>query len=322
MRNLYRPRRGRFPPLAHSLETMSTLPKILVILGPTAIGKSNLAVELALGFNAEIISADSRQVYTGLDIGTGKITKEEMRGVPHHLLDVAAPNEQYTVADWKMNAMKLAQEIIQRGCLPIVCGGTGLYIQSVVDNVSFPEVKPDKALRQKLEEKTNEELCAILNSLDSERLKTIDKDNPRRLIRAIEIATEMGHVPTIKTKPLFNTLQIGLTLPREELRERIRARLYQRLENGLIEEVEKLHKKGLSFERMIELGLEYRYIALHLKKELTLSDMKAKLETEICKYAKRQETWFKRDERIEWFSPSQNQEIEKAVGEFLEKGQE
>ena len=206
---------------------MSTLPKILAILGPTAVGKSDCAVELALYFNGEVISADSRQVYKGLDIGTGKITEEEMKGVPHYLLDVVSPKEQFTVADWKKDSLKAINTITERGRHPIVCGGTGLYIQSVVDNISFPEVLPNKPLREKLEKKTPDELSRLLSSLDPERAKMIDHNNPRRLIRAIEIATEMGYVPRITAEPLFGTLQIGLTLPREELKERIHLRLYK-----------------------------------------------------------------------------------------------
>lgn len=297
-------------------------PKILAILGPTAVGKSDLAVDLAVDFKGEVISADSRQVYTGLDIGTGKITKEETRGVPHHLLDVASPKEQYTVVDWKRSALNITRDIIQRGHTPIVCGGTGLYIQSIVDNLSFPEVAPNKILRETLETKTPEELCAMLESLDTERLKTIDRDNPRRLIRAIEIATEIGRVPVQKSEPLFETLQIGLTVPRDELRERIHTRLYKRMDGGLVEEAENLHKNGLSYERMIELGLEYRYLALYLQKELSREEMLERLETEISKYAKRQETWFKRDKRIQWFAPSEEDEIKEVVREFLKEKEE
>jgi tRNA dimethylallyltransferase len=301
------------------MKNTSNKPKLLVILGPTAIGKSDLAVELALIFNGEIISADSRQVYKGLDVGTGKITKEEMRGVPHSLINVVSPDKQFTVTDWKKEALEEIEGIVQRKHTPIVCGGTGLYIQSVVDNTVFPEVLPNKVLRQELGEKTVEELCSFLNSLDPERFKTIDHNNPRRLIRAIEIATELGSVPTLKAEPLFDTLHIGLTLPRDEINERIHRRLYKRMEEGLVEEAERLHKNGLSYERMIELGLEYRYLARYLRHEMTRDEMLEKLETEIRRYAKRQETWFKRDERIRWFSPNQKNEIFEVVRGFFEE---
>ncbi|MEX0933522.1 MAG: tRNA (adenosine(37)-N6)-dimethylallyltransferase MiaA [Candidatus Paceibacterota bacterium] len=296
---------------------MSTLPKILVILGPTAIGKSDLAVELALRFDGEIISADSRQVYRGLDIGTGKITDEEMKGVPHHLLDVADPSTRYAVTDWKEQALKKIENVLEREKLPIICGGTGLYIQSVVDNTSFPEVKPNETLRNDLKLKTTEELFQKIEKLDPKRAKTIDRNNSRRLIRAIEIATEIGYVPDVKAEPLFSSLQIGLTLPREKIKERIHTRLYRRLESGLIEEVQKLHDSGLSFERMIELGLEYKYVSLFLQKELTRREMETKLETEIYRYAKRQETWFKRDPRIHWLNPSNQEKIVELIEDFL-----
>lgn len=296
----------------------SSMQKILVVLGPTAVGKSDLAVDIALEFSGEVISADSRQVYKGLDIGSGKITSDEMQGVPHHLLDVADPKEIFTVADWRYKAEQVAKNILSRSKLPIICGGTGQYIQAIVDNVSFPEVPPDTELRKELTNKSAEELFQILKTKDPRRAETIDRDNPRRLVRAIEIASSLGKIPAVKKNPLFNTLQIGLTLPREELRERIKIRLEKRLTEGMIEEAESLHKNGLSFERMNELGLEYRYLAKHLQGELTLDETKEKLLTEINRYAKRQMTWFKPDERIKWFAPNQAEEISAAVREFLE----
>ncbi len=296
---------------------MNTLPKILVVLGPTAVGKSDLAVELALKYNGEVISADSRQVYKGLDIGTGKITNEERRGVPHHLLDIADPKENLSVSDWKTQAEDAIQHILGNKKLPIVCGGTGQYIESVVDNVIFPEVPPNENLRKELSYKSNDELISILKKLDTRRANSVDKNNPRRLIRSIEIATAIGEVPQLKTKLNFNALQIGLTLPREKIREKIRSLLEKRLDSGLVEEVDTLHKNGLSFERMDELGLEYRYVAKYLQQELSFDEMKEKLFTEISRYAKRQMTWFKRDKRIGWFTPIQTKEIFAEVKNFL-----
>lgn len=292
--------------------------KILTILGPTAVGKSDLAVDLAIKYNGEVISADSRQVYRDLNIGTGKITNEEMRGVPHHLLDIADPTESFSASTWKSGAEEAIQDILQREKLPILCGGTGQYIESIVDNITFPEVPPNTALREELSHKNNEALFSILKKLDRKRAELVDGNNPRRLIRSIEIATALGEVPQLKADPIFNTLQIGLALPRKELREKIRIRLENRLDNGLIEEVENLYKKGLSFERMEELGLEYRYVAKYLQQELSFDEMKEKLFTEITRYAKRQMTWFKRDSRIYWFSPDQKEEIFVEVEKFLE----
>jgi len=302
-------------------------PKIIVILGPTATGKSGLAVKLAKklarhkwgGFNgAEIVSADSRQVYRGLNIGTGKITKKEMQGVPHYLLDVANPKKRFTVVDFqKLAAGKIAQ-ILSRGHLPIICGGTGFYIKSVTDNVAMPNVPPNEKLRSRLRKETAETLLNILMKLDPSRAKTIDRKNPRRIIRAIEIATTLGHVPSLKkSAPLYEVLQIGLDLPPEELKKKIAARLRARLKLGMIAEAKDLHVKGLSWKRMEELGLEYRYLALYLQSKITKPEMEAKLKTEIWHYAKRQMTWFKRDNRIKWFSPNEVKKIEKEIGKFL-----
>jgi tRNA dimethylallyltransferase len=292
--------------------------KLLVILGATAVGKSALAVELARAYNGEVISADSRQVYRGADIGTGKITAAEMRGVRHHLLDVVSPTQHYSVEEWRKAALGAIDDITEREKLPIVCGGTGFYIQALVDNVSFPEVPPNKEFRNKLEGKSASELFGALKAKDERRAREIDAHNPRRLIRALEIADALGKVPEQKSEPLFDTLQIGIQLSREILREKISLRLEKRLNDGMIEEAKTLHANGLSFERMDELGLEYRYLALFLKGELSYDEMKTKLATEIYRYAKRQETWFKRDKRIVWFSPEEREEIFDAVENFLE----
>ena len=171
--------------------------KLLIILGPTASGKSDLAVQLAKKYNGEIISADSRQVYKGLNIGTGKITKKEMSGIKHHLLDVTDPKKVFTVSQFKTLVEIAIADISSRGKLPIICGGTGFYIQAVVDNIILPEVPPNKKLREKLNKKTTTELFEILKKLDNERAKNIDAKNPRRLIRAIEIAEKLGKVPPL-----------------------------------------------------------------------------------------------------------------------------
>ncbi len=305
-------------------------PKILVILGPTATGKSDLAVQIAKKYKGEIISADSRQVYTGLDIGTGKITKKEMLGIPHYMLDVISPKKVFSVSDWQKQTKKIVEEIISRGKLPIICGGTGFYIQSIVDDIILPEVPANKELRKKLEHKTVPELVTVLKKLDAERLKEIDIKNPVRLIRAIEIATELGFVPKIKMgKSQYEFLQIGLTLTDDELKTRIHNRLLSRVKKGMIQEAQKLHDTGLSWKRMWTLGLEYRYMAEYLQKKLTKKEFLEKLETEIWHYAKRQVTWFKRparpheseaggDKKIKWYKPGDTKNIDKEVGKFLE----
>ncbi len=304
--------------------TSSAKPKLLVILGPTAVGKSGLAVELALKFNGEVISADSRQVYTGLDIGTGKITTEEMRGIPHHLLDVADPRERFTAIDWKQQAEKAIADIAARGKLPIICGGTGFYISTLIDNLGFPDVEADTEEQKKLEAMSVDDLFLELKKVDPNRGATIDPNNKRRLARAIIIAREIGSVPPI-SKPAeapYNVCMIGLNLPPEQLKEKIQARLIQRLDAGMIEEAQKLHANppegaGLSFERMEELGLEYRYLAYFLKKELTREELIERLSTKIWQYAKRQMTWFKRDARITWCTPTDQIKIVETIGTFL-----
>ena len=290
--------------------------KIIVILGPTASGKSELAVKIAKKFNGEIISADSRQVYKRLDIGTGKITKKEMRGVPHHCIDIVSPRKVFTVSDFKKHAEKAIENIFAKNKIPIIVGGTGLYIQAIVDNIALPEVKPNWKLRKELEKKTTEEMFAILKKLDPERAENIDPKNPRRLIRAIEIAKALGKVPNLEASlPSWGPLQIGIKLSDKKLKENINKRLIQRLKKGMVAEAKKLHAQGLSWNRMDELGLEYRYLAKFLKGEISKEEMTKKLKSEIWQYAKRQMTWFKRDKRIKWIK--NYNDIVKSVKTFL-----
>lgn len=294
--------------------------KIIVILGPTASGKSDLAVEIALQYDGEIVSADSRQVYKGLDIGTGKITASEMRGIPHHLLDVANPTEQYSVAHFKRDAEKAIDDIISRGKLPILCGGTGLYLQAIVDNVLTPEIVPNTALREELSSKTVDELFHMIQKLAPKRAETVEAKNPRRLIRAIEIAQSLGTVPKLPQRPKkYDSLQIGIRVDEETLHSRISERLEKRLINGMLEEAKRLHEGGLSFGRMDELGLEYRYLAKYLQGEITREELKKELAVKIRQYAKRQMTWFKRDKRIQWFSLQEKPALFKKIEEFTAK---
>ena len=293
-------------------------PKILVILGPTATGKSDLAVRLGRKYNGEIISADSRQVYKSLDIGTGKITKKEMMGIPHHMLDVISPKKVFSVSLWKRIAEEKIQDILSRNKLPIICGGTGLYIQSVVDGVVFPEVPPDFVFRKKLEKKSVQELFTMLKKLDPRRAGEIEKENPVRLIRAIEIAIYLGNVPKMtKEKSPYDTLQIGLTLPEKDLKQRIHTRLISRMKKGMAREAQNLHASGLSWKRMRELGLEYRYLADFLQKRIFKQELNGLMERGIWDYVKRQMTWFKRDRQIKWHSPSDIRKITKEVAKFL-----
>lgn len=286
-------------------------PKVLVIVGPTASGKSNLAVRLAKKFNWEIISADSRQVYKGLNIGTGKITKREMRDIPHHLLDVANPRKRFSAAQYKLLADNSLQYIVTNSKLPIVVGGTGLYIDALAGTVSFPNVEPNKKLREQLGKKSAKELFKILKKKDPRRALTIDLHNKVRLIRALEIIDTIGKVPTFKSTPSDNFIYIGLEP--DNIDKRIYKRLMKRLP-GIIREVDKLHKQGLSWKRLHELGLEYRYVALYLqdklsREETSQEEMAEKLYIETRRYAKRQMTWFKRNPKIKWFKPTEFKKI-------------
>lgn len=356
-------------------ETTEKPPKIIVILGPTASGKSELAVKIAKHLSdqsriktnksrifennsrsdirdslekftgAEIISADSRQVYRGLDIGSGKVPNDlsnyhriisnEFRiferdlrksirakfkkkhknyfykGVRHHLLDVASPKRTFTVVQYQKLAKKALRDIIKRGKIPIICGGTGLYIDSLIHDYKFPEVPPQPKLRKKLEKLSTEDLFKKLQKLDSRRAKHIDKHNRRRLIRALEIiiTTKKPTSPLIREKfdkiregfEKNSILKLGVKQSAEELKKLIRKRLMERLKSGMIDEVKNLHEKQkLNWQRLDDLGMEYRYISRYLRGLITYDKMKESIQKESEKYAKRQITWFKRDKEITW----------------------
>jgi tRNA dimethylallyltransferase len=273
--------------------------KLIVICGPTATGKSDYAVQLSRvlavsGVESEIISADSRQVYTGLDIGSGKITLKEMKGVPHHLLDVANPKRVFSVVQYKKLADKAIKEISKKGKVPIIVGGTGFYIDAVVFGQQLPAVPANKILRVKLEKKSLLELQEQLQQLDGNRYETIDTKNKVRLIRAIEIALTLGSVPKTTKSYKYDVEWIYLDLSDQELKERIHTRLVKRMKQNMIREVEDLHINGLSWKRLESLGLEYRFVAQYLQNKITKDEMLIQLETAIWQYAKRQRTWFKK----------------------------
>jgi len=267
--------------------------KVIVILGQTATGKSDLAVHLAKKIKGEIISADSRQVYKNLNIGTGKITKKEMHGVPHHLLDVANPKKQFTVAEYQKKAIYAIALIIKKGKTPIICGGTGFYLDAVTRGMILPEVPPNNKLRKELEKKKAVELFETLKKLDGNRAKNIDQYNKVRLIRAIEIAKYLGKIPKItEVKPRYKFVKIGLYLPAPILKKKIKKRVQKMFQTGLLKEIKKLKKRGVSNKRLKELGFEY------------YNPTEEKVISETLKYAKRQMTWFKRDKEIKWFDAS------------------
>ena len=274
---------------------MKPQPKILVIVGGTATGKSELAIKLALKLGGEVISADSRQVYKGLDVGTGKISQKDMQGIPHYLIDVVSPKKKFTVVDFKKLADKKIKEIIKKGKLPIICGGTGFYIDAVTKGVVLPEVPPNNKLRKELETQTTEELVLTLQKLDTTRAQNIDTKNRVRLIRAIEIAKAIGKVPAIvEEKPEYKFIKIGLMLPEELFQKKVRTRVRQMFKAGLLKEIETLKKSGVSEKRLEEFGFEYN------------NPTEESVIKETLRYAKRQMTWFKRDKEIYWLNTSKD----------------
>ena len=299
----------------------NSLPKLVVLLGPTASGKSGLGITLAQRFNAEIISADSRQVYRGLDIGTAKVTPAEQALVPHHVLDVADPRAVYTVAQFQRDAIDSINAILKRGHQPFLVGGSPHYIQAIVDNLDIPHIEPQPELRTQLEKRPLPELLAQLEELDPQSAATIDRNNPRRVIRALEVCLISGKPFSQQRKMaelLFQSLLLGLEWPREVLYHRIDARVDERMQQGMVQEVQKLLDAGISHERLEALGLEYRYITRLLKGEFKNDDeMVQRLKYAIHDFTRRQLTWFRKDKRIVWVNGGDRKQAEEVVRDFL-----
>jgi tRNA dimethylallyltransferase len=300
--------------------------KIIVILGPTSSGKSEAAIRLAQKFDGEIISADSRQVYRGMDIGTGKIHGTwSMKhgtfiseGINHYLIDKVSPKTDYNVSKFKKDANYVINYLHKKGKVPIICGGTGFWIKAVVDDVNFPEVKPDKELRKKLDKKKAEELFKMLKKLDIQRAKIIDPKNKVRLIRAIEICKYLGKVPPMNHESRimnYEFLQIGIDIPKEKLQENIKKRLKKRFKAGMIAEVEKLRVSGLSWKKIQSFGLGYFWIPLYLQNKLSREELFEKVFQAEKNYAKRQMTWFRKDKRIIWLK--NYKDIENEAKKFI-----
>ena len=297
---------------------MESKHKIVVIVGPTASGKTGLSIEIAKEFGGEVISADSRQVYKDLDIGTEKVTIEEMQGVPHHLLDVTRPETVYSADDFKRDASAAIEAITKRNNLPIIAGGTFFYIDILLGRITTPKVPPNPALRAELEQLTPTELLTRLTELDPNRAATVEQQNPRRLMRSIEIAEALGHVPKLDaSKCPYDVLMIGIQTDREALRARLRTRAEAALTKGLIEETKQLLEAGVSRERLSEIGLEYRIIMEYIDGDLTDEALIQKLEEKNWQYAKRQLTWLKRDTSLSWFNREDIEAIQSQVREFL-----
>ncbi|RQW87142.1 MAG: tRNA (adenosine(37)-N6)-dimethylallyltransferase MiaA [Geobacter sp.] len=267
----------------------------IVILGPTASGKTCLGVALARELNGEIISADSRQVYRGMDIGTGK-DLEEYGDVPYHLIDILNPGEEFNVFLFQRRCFAAMEEIRRRNRLPVIVGGTGLYLDSVLRNYRMVEVPENPGLRRELAALSPEDLAARLMAINPRLHNTTDLLDRNRLLRAIEIA---AYEKTNQPEPLpeIRPLVFGIKWERSVLRQRITARLKARLDTGLIEEVAELHRQGVPYETLEYYGLEYRFVARHLKGELNRNDLFQKLNSAIHDFAKRQDTWFRHMER-------------------------
>ena len=273
----------------------------LMVLGPTASGKTALGVQIARALNGEILSVDSRQVYRGLDIGSGKDLSEYTTGgrtVPYHLIDIAGLDQEFSVYDFQRAFFGALADVTARGALPVAVGGTGLYLDAVLGGYAFADAPENPELREELAALDDDALRARLLALRPEQHNTTDLEDRERLVRAVEVAEAGAALPEDAAAPAFTPLILGVCPDREALRRRIARRLHERLHAGLIEEVEELHAAGHSWERLERLGLEYRYVSQFIQgRILNKNDLFQKLNSAICQFARRQETWFRRMER-------------------------
>lgn len=291
-----------------------TLPKLIAIVGPTASGKTDLALALAKKYGGEIISADSRQFYRGTEIGSdipkgrwvrlkgAKRLTYIVEGLPHYLMNFLPPSKLFTVAQFKDHVIRIAADIAKRGNVPFLVGGTGLYVKSVIDNYEIPEVPPNPAFRARMEKKTTPALFALLRKKDPAYAARIPANNRRYAVRALEVMDATGKTTTElqqKGEPLFDVLQIGIQRPREAMYARINARVDAMMKRGLLEEAKKLGKKyGWDIPAMS--GLGHKQLGAYLRGETTLAHAVERVKTDTRHFAKRQVTWFKRDSRIHW----------------------
>ncbi|WP_059170202.1 tRNA (adenosine(37)-N6)-dimethylallyltransferase MiaA [Bacillus sp. FJAT-27445] len=304
---------------------MESLQKLVVIVGPTAVGKTKLGVEMAKHYNGEVISGDSMQIYRGMDIGTAKVTEAETEGIPHHLIDIKDPEESFSVAEFKTIVREKIAEIASRGKLPIVVGGTGLYIQSVLYDYQFSEAPADEAFRAMLEEKANEEgneaVHRELAALDPAAAEQLHPNNVRRVIRAIEIIKSTGmslaeNQKSSQPELLYKAAIIGLTMDRDKLYQRINRRVDIMVEQGLIEEVEELYKQGLRDCQSIQ-AIGYKELYSYFEGNKTLEESVDLLKQNSRRYAKRQLTWFRNKMDVEWYDMSNTEAFQKIITEIF-----
>lgn len=288
--------------------------KVIFITGATASGKSDFAIWLAKKINGEIINADSRQVYKFLDIGSGKITKKEEKEVKHYLLSIASPKRNYSLGKWLKDVDKAIEKIVKRRKVPIICGGTILYLKALKEGWILPEVKPDYKLRKELEKLDTNTLFQKLAKIDPERARNIQKENKRRLIRALEIALKLGRVPKLIKKPKYKILILAPYIEFEKLEKRIYKRLKKRIK-GIIEEIKKLRKIGLSFKRIISFGLEYEWFGKYVMGKIDLKFAIEKCYKDIRRFARKQIRELNKIEEVKWFK--NKKELLKIVKEFL-----
>ena len=300
--------------------------KLIVILGPTASGKTTLATSLALQLNGEIISADSRQIYKGMDIGTGKDLKDyQINGsiIKHHLIDILTPNQDYSVFHFQNDCQNAIIDIQGKNKLPIICGGTGLYIESVLLDYKIPKTNPNNELRKKLDQKTIHELKAHLLKLNQKEFKADYHLSKRRLIRSIEILEDKKHInmQKIGNSIVDNAIVVGLKADRSIILESIKSRLHARLEEGMVAEVEKLIADGLEYNRLNYFGLEYKFIGQYLLNKINYSQMVDLINIGINKFSKRQMTFFRRMEKrgikINWFNKQEVKKIELLLNSLM-----
>ena len=290
--------------------------KLIAVMGTNASGKSGLGIELAARYGGEVVSADSRQVFRGLDLGSGKITPEEAKVVPHYLLDVCEPGEFFSMADFQRLAYAAIDDILSRGKIPFLVGGTGLYVDAVIDGYELSEIEPDLELRARLE---TFETPALYDMLKEKLPDTeIDPKNRNRVMRALERLAADDYHPG-RRSPRYEVLKLGVTWPREILKQRIDERLERRLDQGMIEEVKGLMDAGVSTEFLTKLGLEYRYITEYLLGKWTYNQMLDELARAIKRFAKRQMTWFRKEENLHWLDMSADpvQQATKLIDAFL-----
>lgn len=302
--------------------------KLIAIVGPTAVGKSRLALQLAQTLDAEIVSADSRQVYRHMDIGTAKPSKQELALVRHHLIDIVNPDEDFSLAQYQQLAGEAVEDIIRRGKLPLLIGGSGQYVWAMVEGWGIPRVPPDPALRQELEEKAaavgSEELYRRLERINPAAAAGIDRFNTRRVIRALEVTRNKNIAPQPSKSARYDSLIIGLTLDRAELYNKIDTRVDKMIELGLVKEVSGLVKKGYRLELPSMSGIGYKQIGEYLAGKTTLEAAVQQVKFESHRYVRQQYNWFSpKDGRIRWFDARGGRvaaEIAALIAEFISKG--